>query len=83
MDHRLLGRCLDGEVEPGELPGRVRRRAERWQGVFRVLREGLPERAPVGLADRVTARIRAEERERAACPGGATVPRDEPCACRG
>ncbi len=60
MDDRLLGRCLDGEVEPGDLPGRVRRRAERWEGVFRALRDGLPERAPVGLADRVTARIRAE-----------------------
>lgn len=80
MDDRLLGRCLDGEVEPGDLPGRVRRRAERWEGVFRALRDGLPDRAPVGLVDRVTARIRAEEGERDACPGDA-IARDEPSAC--
>lgn len=64
MEDWLLRRCLDGELDPRELPRRLRRRAEAWEALVGVLRERLPDRAPVGLADDVVRRIRAEGRER-------------------
>ncbi len=56
-----LRRCLDGELDPGELPPALRRRVRGWSAAIAALRRSLPDAAPRGLVPGVMRRVREED----------------------